>query len=127
MENQDLIDHVKAIANDIQHGLECQYCEECGEYHEDATICPTCEQPTVSNTMDGMSYLSDALDIEYTVASDKRTMLGARILVAFGGPNIWIDTKRGEVEGYWGGDSATAHFTKDHMGVEMAASDLFWS
>lgn len=30
-------------------------------------------------------------------------LIGVRILVAFGGPNIYIDTFDGVVRGYWGG------------------------
>ena len=72
-------------------------------------------------------YLNDVLDIQYTVSSDLKTMLGARLLVSYGGPNIWIDTMRGEVEGFWGSETATAKFYEDPMGVEMAASDLYWA
>ena len=110
MENQRLKDHVQEIANDIQNGVVWEE----GEERE-------------GEMMDGMDYLSDALDINYTVSSDLKVMIGARILVAFGGPNIWVDTSKGVVEGYWGSDSATAHFHEDPMGVEMAASDLYWA
>lgn len=110
MENQRLKDHVQEIANDIQNGVAWEEGEE-----------------RAGEMMDGMDYLSDALDINYTVSADLKAMIGARILVAFGGPNIWIDTAKGVVEGYWGSDSATAHFTADPMGVEMAASDLYWA
>ena len=37
-----------------------------------------------------LDYLEDVLDINYYV-DQKKEYLGARILVAFGGPNIWID------------------------------------
>ena len=51
------------------------------------------------------SYFSDVLDIEYTISS-RGDYLGARIAVAFGGPNIYIDTREGYVKGYWGTDRA---------------------
>jgi len=35
------------------------------------------------------------------------------LLVAFGGPNIWIDTRRGIVEGYWWQNSAFQSFDTD--------------
>jgi len=127
MENQHLKNHVKAIADDMHNGIEEQFCDCCSEFQPDCEVCPTCEVPTTKLQMDGMTYLQDALDINYLVSSDLKVMQGARILVAFGGPNIWVDTTKGLVEGYWGGDSATASFHEDPMGVEMAASDLFWS
>lgn len=68
-------------------------------------------------------YLQDALDIEYIVNS-KGEYLGARILVAFGGPNIWVDTRRCIVEGAWWADHATARFT-DNLGLDEALSELW--
>ena len=52
-------------------------------------------------------YLADALDVEYTIGSDK-AYRGARIAVTLGGPNIYIDTRRGEVKGFWGTERAAA-------------------
>lgn len=60
-------------------------------------------------------YLDDVLDIE-VYSNLKHEYLGARILVSFGGPNIWINTRYGLVEGYWGGD----HF--DYR-IEPSVSD----
>jgi len=62
------------------------------------------------------SFMEDALDIQYIINQDK-TYRGARVLVAFGGPNIWVNTQRGEVEGYWWGDDATADFI-DNIGLD---------
>lgn len=73
--------------------------------------------------MSAFDYLSDALDIEYIV-NGKGEYLGARVLVAFGGPNIWIDTRRGIVEGAWWGDHATASFT-DGISLDDALSELW--
>lgn len=68
-------------------------------------------------------YLSDALDIEYIV-NRKGEYLGARILMGFGGPNIWINTRTKTVEGYWWGDSATASFS-DNLGLDDAIQALW--
>ena len=73
--------------------------------------------------IDAFDYLQDALDIEYIVNS-KREYLGARVLVAFGGPNIWIDTRRGIVEGFWWGDYAKATF-KDNIDLNDALETLW--
>ena len=69
-------------------------------------------------------YLQDTLDIEYIV-NGKGEYLGARVLVAFGGPVVWIDTLAGMVEGYWLGDRASVPF-KDNLGLDEALSEL-WS
>lgn len=73
--------------------------------------------------MTAYDYLQDVLDIEYIVSSDG-TYRGARVLVAFGGPNIWVDTKRGIVEGAWWMDKATAPFT-DNIGLDEALEELW--
>tara|TARA_R100001143_G_scaffold28420_1_gene28077 strand:- start:1778 stop:2098 length:321 start_codon:yes stop_codon:yes gene_type:complete len=61
-------------------------------------------------------YLKDALDIEYIISSDK-SYLGARVLVTFGGPNIWINTRTMTVEGYSRGERAQRAFD-DRLGLD---------
>lgn len=68
-------------------------------------------------------YLQDALDIEYIV-NNKGEYLGARVLVAFGGPNIWVDTRRNVVEGAWWDESFKAGFT-DNLGLDDACAELW--
>lgn len=45
-------------------------------------------------------WLEDALDIEYRVGGDG-AYRSARVLVGWGGPNIWVDTARQEVQVSW--------------------------
>lgn len=68
-------------------------------------------------------YLQDALDIEYIVSGDG-SYLGARVLVAFGDPNIWVNTRTGMIEGYWWGDSASVPF-KDNLGLDDVLAELW--
>lgn len=68
-------------------------------------------------------YLTDCLDIEWILHSDK-TFKGARVLVAGGGPNIWVNTVTNEVEGYWWGDKCIMSFN-DNVGLNEALSELF--
>jgi hypothetical protein len=53
-------------------------------------------------------WLDDVLDIEYRVGADKEYR-SARILLTYGGPNTWLDTRTGELTVYWGSDTATRH------------------
>lgn len=46
------------------------------------------------------NYFDDVLDINYIINAD-RTYNAVRLLVAFGGPNIYIDTFKGVVSLYW--------------------------
>lgn len=48
-------------------------------------------------------YFADVLDYEYTISSTGN-LLGVRVYVALGGPNVWIDTRNGEIAGAWGTD-----------------------
>lgn len=73
---------------------------------------------------DVYEYLEDVLDIEYIVNA-KGEYLGARILVAFGGPNIWINTRTKQVEGYWWGDSCVMSYSNDEMGIDEAVAELW--
>lgn len=67
------------------------------------------EENEDGETQTSFDYLQGALDFNWILNSD-RTLKGARILVAFGGPNIWIDTTKGIVEGYWWGDNFTSEY-----------------
>jgi hypothetical protein len=87
--------HVLSIIADLNNGYDGYGTEnEYGEYQ------------------DAFQYLEGVLDINWVLNSD-RTLKGARLLVAFGGPNIWIDTSKGTVEGAWWGDSYTDTYDTD--------------
>ena len=64
-----------------------------------------CEGDTVS--MWDLFSNEDVYDIEYMIGGDGEYR-GVRLMVACGGPNVYINTQRREVEGYWSLDSATA-------------------
>ena len=49
---------------------------------------------------------------------------GFAILVSYGGPNIWINTKDRQVEGYWWGDNFTLPYKNDEMGIHDCEIDL---
>ena len=93
--------HVEEIAKNISEGIE----------DEDGFI-------------SGFDYLEDVLDIEYVINSRKE-YLGARILVSFGGPNIWVDTRTKTVEGYWWGERAEASYSHDEIGLDEACGELW--
>ena len=118
----DLQNQVKSI---IEY-LECppMNCEECSEEFtlDDNECCPECGS-TDYREVSGWEYIGDALDIEHTVGSDGG-YLGSRILVCFGGPNIWVDTRTNRVDGHWWQDSYSEGFT-DEIGLGEEAEELF--
>lgn len=81
------------------------------------------EELTDVNPMSAYDYLSDVLDIEYRVGHD-RSYRSALIMVACGGPNIWIDTKSNKVIGAWWSDYAEASY-EDEMGLDDALEEIF--
>ena len=50
-------------------------------------------------------YFDDFYDVDYVVGSDKKYK-ACRVLVAYGGPNIYIDTWDGQVQLEWWGEHA---------------------
>lgn len=71
-----------------------------------------------------IDYLSDVLNIHYMVNSD-RTYRSARILISFGGPNVWIDTRTRELEVHWAG-SEYRHLPGAFIdGLDDALSELW--
>lgn len=50
-------------------------------------------------------WLEDVLDIEYIVSSDRKYK-GARLLLSYGGPNTWLDTRSGTLTVYWGSETS---------------------
>ena len=66
-------------------------------------------------------YFSDFYDIDYVVDSNKKYK-ACRVLVAFGGPNIYIDTWEKEVQLFWWSDTAIADIPED---LCMAIDEFF--
>jgi len=105
---EDIKNHVKSIADNLTNPPE--------EWSEGRDI-------ESEGEFSAFDYLQDALDIQYIV-NGEREYLGARVLVAFGGPNIWVNTLTKTVEGYWWSDSATASF-QDNLGLDDALETLW--
>jgi len=69
-----------------------------------------------TGTYDASDYLNDALDIEYTIDSNFE-YLGTKIVVDWV-PNIYIDTRRNVIKGYWGGDSVEVPYIDNGLGID---------
>ena len=68
-------------------------------------------------------WMESTYDIRYLVDSQKR-FLGAEILVAGGGPTIWVNTYTKYVEGYWGGDKVQEAF-RDNLGLDNYCEEMY--
>lgn len=124
-----LQDHVDQIAHDLDHGINYETCPDCGGDLDHANFedvrdpCQGCEFYH-GMVQSGFEHLKNALDIQYIVTGSGE-YIAARILVAFGGPNIWINTQTKTVEGYWWGDSAFAPYYDDAMDIDGACAELW--
>lgn len=112
--------HCKYIADTIEAIVDGKLyrCPECGELirtweeHEDEdgytaynTECG-CKASYEPEPETILGYFSDAFDIEYRIGSD-RDFRSVYLMVACGGPNIFVDTQAKEVQLYWWSDRAS--------------------
>ena len=83
-------------------------------------IGPEDEEPRQETAAD---WMEGTYDIRYLVDREKR-YLGAEIMVAGGGPTIWVDTWDQEVKGYWGGDRVTVPFA-DNLDLNDYCEEMY--
>ena len=83
-------------------------------------IGPEDEEPRQETARD---WMEGTYDIRYYVDSRKEYM-GAEIMVAGGGPTIWVNTYTKYVEGYWGGDKVTEPFI-DNLGLDDFCEEMY--
>jgi len=112
-----LKDQVLSIINDIENGIPVTQQDIDDGYYDEG-------QYEAGDTLGAWDYIKDALDVEYTV-SGKKDYLGASILVAFGGPNITINTRTQQVAGHWWGQSYVESYHTDEMHLDSMCEELF--
>ena len=134
-ENRRHCESIRADLNDIVSEVLCK-CSECGatfnveeaEETEEGYICPYCSELVRFDDLEPVAmwdYFADALDIAYTIGSDG-SYRGVRIMVAWGGPNIYVDTVRGSVDLYWWGDEAhVSLFSETIEAIDQAFEELY--
>ena len=99
---EQLVRMCKNIADSISHPVDNS------EHGEEASVA---------------SWMQDVYDIRYIVDREKR-YLGAELLVAGGGPTVWVNLDTKYVEGYWGGDKVTEPFI-DNLGLDEYCEDMY--
>jgi predicted RNA-binding Zn-ribbon protein involved in translation (DUF1610 family) len=108
--------HCRRIALELDSFVngEVYRCPDCGEILElpddvgDKYRCPRCETVNEVDDLEQLGiydFLEDVYDIEYRIGSD-RELRSVQIMVACGGPNIYLNTASKNVELYWGGERA---------------------
>ena len=68
-------------------------------------------------------WMEDVYDIRYIVDREKR-YYSAEMMVAGGGPTIWVNLNTKEVEGYWGSDRITEPFI-DNLDLDGYCEEMY--
>lgn len=124
--------HCKAIADRLEAIADGRMykCPECGEYVEDNNLFCECgnQVDLVSGEWEQVSfydYFENALDIDYITNSEKEYK-ACRIMVAFGGPNIYVNTWERKVELYWWNESDSFYLSSDACdAIDQWAEEYF--
>ena len=83
----------------------------------------TDEETGEKRTETASDWMKDVYDIRYIVDREKK-YLGCKLMVAGGGPTIWVNTWTNEVEGYWGGDKVLEPFI-DNIGLDDYNEEMY--
>lgn len=121
--DRENFEHVQHIAHEVEaYAAGRVYkCPECGEvfildYGDDTPdVCPCCGDECGADAFAQLSlydYFDDALDIEYRVDAQLQYR-SVCVMIACGGPNIYIDTGSKNVELYWWSDRAEYRLLSD--------------
>ena len=119
--------HCKSIADNLEAIAENSLykCPECGEwiawndsqYDSDnaSYTCQECNAVFDESELEIVSfydYFENALDIDY-ITNSRKEYKACRIMVACGGPNIYINTLERKVELYWWTESGSYYLSSD--------------
>lgn len=136
LENRETCKRIATELDKIAAGT-VYTCPECGEQidvdglEEDEDgyiICPECGKRISIDDAEQYTmfdYFQDALDIEYVVGSD-RSYRGVRVMVACGGPNIYVDTMEKAVTLFWWTDSARYLLSCDAVDAVDECFEELW-
>lgn len=120
-------EHCKRIAEELEAYAEgtVYRCPECGEiiewdneqYNDEEAeyTCQCCGETFDESDLEALSaydFIADAYDVEYRIGSDMEYR-SAKIMVACGGPNIYIDTASRLVTLHWWTDYAEYPISSD--------------
>ena len=109
--HEQLVRMCKNIAKSISEPQEITAKEEFGKLEK--------------RTETAHDWMEGTYDIRYIVDREKR-YFSAELLVAGGGPTIWVSLNEMEVQGYWGGDRVTVPFS-DNLGLDDYLEEMYGS
>ena len=109
--------------DDFSEVKGCRYDEE-----NDMYIMPDGEELCEVDVypVDILEWLDDGVyDVEYAVGGNKEYR-GVRLMIACGGPDIYLNTRTGDVELYWWSESARYPMSSDVVNmIDSTYEELF--
>ena len=86
-------------------------------------MCKNIAEDITAGKEDAHKWMEDVYNIEWITHQDK-TYKAARLLVAGGGPNIWVNLQTDTVDGYWASDKYSHGFV-DNIGLEEVCEEIY--
>jgi len=143
MANQKNVARCKCIADRLEQiaNLELHRCPECNKYIErdgdqyncrdEVYTCQECGETFDEGRLelvwmcDFFEYYEDVFDVEFRIGQG-RQYRSVCIMVAAGGPNVYVDTSTKAVELYWSGERAMAYLSEEACGaIDEAFESVF--
>lgn len=132
-------EHCRHIAEemDAYASGDVRRCPECGEVINrdwddvgDSFRCPECGEVSDPDYWDQLSiwdFLADVYDVEFRVSGrHDDSPRSVRVMVACGGPNIYIDSASGSVELYWWNEHARYYISNEAQDALNEWADEYW-
>ena len=85
-------------------------------------MCKSIAEDITAGKEDAHKWMEGVYDIEWITHND-HTYKAARLLVAGGGPTIWVNLHTDTVDGYWWGDHCK-HSFDDNIGLNNYLEEL---
>ena len=85
-------------------------------------MCKNIAEDITAGKEDAHKWMEGVYSIEWITHQD-HSYKAARLLVAGGGPNIWVNLQDMTVDGYWGGDRCSWGFM-DNIGLDDYLSEI---
>ena len=86
-------------------------------------MCKNIAEDITAGKEDAHKWMEGVYNIEWITHQD-HSYKAARLLVAGGGPNIWVNLQDMTVDGYWGGDKCSWGFV-DNIGLDDYCEEMY--
>jgi len=85
-------------------------------------MCKNIAEDITAGKENAHEWMEDVYDIEW-ITYQNHSYKAARLLVAGGGPNIWVNLQTNTVDGYWASDKVSWGFV-DNIGLDDYLEEL---